>query len=145
MSEKGHPKSSFHFATLKETIKQVALKSNKRASEASDIPVEIVKENQDLVACFLLHNFNKVSLKYADIKPIFKEDDKTDKTYNYSSKRNSFVTEIPIIQMQFNGMDCRADQWTGFYMLGTPFIKELSKIYVQFMQNQMYLYLNQIF
>ena len=41
--------------------------------------------------------FNKVSLKYADIKPIFKEDDKTDKTYNYSSKRNSFVTEIPII------------------------------------------------
>ena len=97
MSEKDHPKSSFHFATLKETIKEVALKSDKRASEASDIPVEIVKENQDLVVCFLLHNFNKVSLKYADIKPIFKEDDKTDKTYNYSSKRNSFMTEIPII------------------------------------------------
>ena len=88
MREKGHPKSSFHFVTLKETIKEVALKSDKKTSQASDIPVEIVKENQDLLACFLLHNFNNVlsiseypaSLKYADIKPIFKKDDKTDKT-----------------------------------------------------------------
>ena len=66
----------------------MALLSDKKASQASDIPVKIIKENRDLITFFLLHNFNKAlqsseypaSLKYADIKPIFKKDDKTDKT-----------------------------------------------------------------
>ena len=119
MREKGLPKFSFHFVTLEETLKEVALLSDKKASQASDIPVKIIKENRDLIAYFILHNFNNAlscseypaSLKYADITPIFKKDDKTDKT-NYRP-----ISILP----------------------------NLSKIYERFMQNQMYPYLKQIF
>ena len=119
MREKGLPKFNFHLVTLKETFKEVALLSDKKASQASDIPVKIIKENRDLIAYFILHNFSNTlscyeypaSLKYADITPIFKKDDKTDKT-NYRP-----ISILP----------------------------NLSKIYERFMQNQMYPYLNQIF
>ena len=119
MREKGLPKFSFHLVTLEETFKEVALLSDKKASQASDIPVKIIKENRDLIAYFILHNFNNAlscseysaSLKYANITPIFKKDDKTDKT-NYRP-----ISILP----------------------------NLSKIYERFMQNQMYPYLNQIF
>ena len=119
MREKAEPKFSFHFVTLKETLKEVALLSDKKSSQVSDIPVKIIKENRDLIAYFILHNFNNAlssseypaSLKYANITPIFKKDDKTDKT-NYRP-----ISILP----------------------------NLSKIYERFMQNQMYPYLNQIF
>ena len=119
MREKGQPKFSFHFVTLEETLKEVALLSDKKASQASDIPVKIIKENRDLIAYFILHNFNNAlscseypaSLKYADITPNFKKDDKTDKT-NYRR-----------ISIHPN----------------------LSKIYERSMQNQMSPYLNQMF
>ena len=83
--EKGLPRFSFHLVTLEETLTGVALLRNKNASQASDIPVKTIKENQDLIAYFILHNFNNAlsyseyptSLKYADITPIFKKDDKT--------------------------------------------------------------------
>ena len=73
MREKGQPKFSFHFVTLEETLKEVALLSDK---------------NRDLIAYFVLHNNAlssseyPASLKYADITAIFKQDDKTDKA-NY--------------------------------------------------------------
>ena len=119
MREKGLPKFSFHLVTLEETFKEVALLSDKKASQASDIPVKIIKQNRDLIAYFILHNFNNTlpcseypaGLKYADITSIFKKDDKTDKT-NYRP-----ISILP----------------------------NLSKIYELFMQNQMYPYLNQIF
>ena len=34
----------------KETLKEVALLSNKKASSASDIPDKIIKENWDIIA-----------------------------------------------------------------------------------------------
>ena len=40
MREKGQPKFSFHFLTLEEIITEVALMSDKKASQASDIPVK---------------------------------------------------------------------------------------------------------
>ena len=58
MREKVLPKFSFHFVTLEETLKDVALLSNKKASQTSDIPVKIIKENRDLIAYFMLLNFN---------------------------------------------------------------------------------------
>ena len=58
MREKGLPKFSFHLVTLEETFKEVALLSDKKASQASDIPVKIIKENRDLIAYFMLLNFN---------------------------------------------------------------------------------------
>ena len=39
LRQKGQPKFSFHFVTLEETLKKVALLCDKKASEASDIPV----------------------------------------------------------------------------------------------------------
>ena len=111
MREKDLPKLSFHFVTLEETLKGVALLSDKKASQAADIPFKIIKENRDLIAHFILHNFNNAlscseyptSVKYADITPVFKKDHKTDKT-NYRP-----ISIIP----------------------------NLSKIYERFMQNQM--------
>ena len=52
----------------------------------NDIPVKVIKENKGIVAFFMHHNFNNSSssstfpnaLKYADVKAIFKKDDKTD-------------------------------------------------------------------
>ena len=38
--EKGQPKFSFHFVTLEEPLKEVALFSDKEASQASDIFVK---------------------------------------------------------------------------------------------------------
>ena len=63
------------------------LKSNK-ASQKTDIPIQIVKENVDIISHFLHHNFNNslscstfpTGMKYADVTPIHKKDDKTDKT-----------------------------------------------------------------
>ena len=39
------------------TLKKVALLSDKKVFEASDIPVKIIKENRDLIAYLILHNF----------------------------------------------------------------------------------------
>ena len=119
MREKSLTKFSFNFVTLEETLKEVALLSRKKASQVSDIPVKIFKENRVLIAYFILHNFSNAlscaeypaSLKYVNITPIFKKDDKTDKT-NYRT---------------------------------TSILPNLSKICERFMQNQMYPYLNQIF
>ena len=52
--EKGQPKFSFHFVTLEEPLKEVALLSDKKASQASDIPIKIIKENRDLIAYLIL-------------------------------------------------------------------------------------------
>ena len=49
ISEKGQPKFSFHFVILEETLKEVALLSEKKGFQASDIPVKIIKENRDHV------------------------------------------------------------------------------------------------
>ena len=93
MREKGPPKFSFHFVTLKEILKEKALLSDKKASQALDIPVKIIKENRDLIASFILHNIDNplscseypTSLKYVGNTPNFKKDDKTNKT-NYRHK-----------------------------------------------------------
>ena len=61
---------------------------DRKAFQVSEIPVKIIKENWDLMPYFILHNFINAlpsseypaSLKYVDITPIFKKDDKTDKT-----------------------------------------------------------------
>ena len=47
----------------------------------------MIKENVDIISYFLYHNFNNLlscttfptSMKYADVAPIHKKDDKTDK------------------------------------------------------------------
>ena len=60
-------------------------KSFTKTSQKSGIPLKIIKENEDVISYFLYHNFNNscatfpTSMKYADVIPIHKKDDKTDK------------------------------------------------------------------
>ena len=57
----------------------------KKTSQMNNIPVKVIKENKDIVALFIHHNFNNslssptfpTALKYPDVKPVFKKDDKT--------------------------------------------------------------------
>ena len=63
----------------------------KKASQATHVPVPIIKGNKD-IALFIYHHFkNSLSsssfltgLKYADESPVFKKDGKTD---NYCKRR----------------------------------------------------------
>ena len=90
MEKIGCPSFAFEFVTLEETIKEVNKLSIKKASQTLDIPVKIVKENKDLISYFVYNNFNNAlsslqypnGLKYADVTPVFKKDDKSDKS-NY--------------------------------------------------------------
>ena len=60
----------------------------KNASQVNDIAVKVIKENKETVAFFVYHNFNNsllsistflTALRYAHVKPVFKQDDKIDK------------------------------------------------------------------
>ena len=58
-----------------------------KLSQKTDIPVKIVKENIDIVSYFPYRNFDNslscstfpAGMKYAEVTPIYKKDDKTDK------------------------------------------------------------------
>ena len=115
----GHASFAFEFVSFEETIKEVNKLSIKKAFQALDIPVKIIKENRDLISYFVYNNFNNAlsssqypnGLKYADVTPVFKKDDKSDKS-NYRP-----ISILP----------------------------NLSKVYERIMQNQIYPYLNKIF
>ena len=84
--------SSFNFISHDNILKELDKLKNKNASQKTDIPIKIVKENVDIISHFLYHNFKNLlsypifptGMKYADLAPIHKKDDKTDKT-NYRS------------------------------------------------------------
>ena len=90
MERIGCPSFSFEFVSLEETIKVVNKFSIKKASQTLDIPVKIIKENKDLISYFVYNNFNNAlsssqyqnGLKYVHVTPVFKKDDKFDKS-NY--------------------------------------------------------------
>ena len=81
---------SFNFISHEDTVKELNKLKSKKASQKTDIPIKIVKENVDIISHFRYHNFNNslscstfpTGMKYADVTPIHKKDDKTDKT-NY--------------------------------------------------------------
>ena len=68
---------------------KLALKGlkSRKVSRKTDIPVKFVKENIDIVSYFLYHNFNNFlpcsafsnGMKYPEVTPVHKKDDKTDK------------------------------------------------------------------
>ena len=88
MERIGCPSFAFEFVSLEETIKEVNKLSFKKASQTLDIPVKIIKENKDLISYFVYNNFHNTlsssqypnGLKYADMTPVFKKDDKSDKS-----------------------------------------------------------------
>ena len=81
---------SFKFTSHDDIVKELNKLKTKKASQKTDITIKIVKENIDIISHFLYHNFiNSLScstfptgIKYANVTPIHKKDDKTDKT-NY--------------------------------------------------------------
>ena len=81
---------SFNFISHDEIVKELNNLKTKKASQKTDIPIKIVKENVDIISHFVYHNFNNslscstfpTGLKYGDVTRIHKKDDKTDKT-NY--------------------------------------------------------------
>ena len=87
MEKLRNPTFNFKFTSHKKTEKVVINLKIKKASQKSDIPVKIIKENVDIISYFLYPNFNNslscatfpTSMKYADVTPIHKKDDKTDK------------------------------------------------------------------
>ena len=119
MERIGRPSLAFEFVSLEETIKEVINQVLKKASQALDIPVKIIKENKDLISYFVYNNFNNAlsisqytnGLKYGDVTPVFKRDSKSDKS-NYRP---------------------------------TSILPNLSKVYERIMQNQIHPYLNKFF
>ena len=89
MKDVGNFTFSFNFISHDDILKELNLKS-KKASQKTSIPIKIVKENVDIISHFLYHNFNNslscstfpTGVKYADVTPTHKKNDKTDKT-NY--------------------------------------------------------------
>ena len=87
MTSMDNPKFSFRFVSLNETLNGVNKLNRKKASQASDIPVKIIKENKDVISFDVFHNFNNAlsscsfptALKYVDVRAAFKKEDKTDK------------------------------------------------------------------
>ena len=81
---------SFNFTSHDNAVKELNKLKSKKASQETDIPIKIVKENVDIISYFLYHNFNNslscstfpTGIKYADVAHIHKKDDKSDKT-NY--------------------------------------------------------------
>ena len=78
---------SFNFISYDDKVKELNKLKSKKASQKTDIPIKIVKENVDIISHFLYHNFNNslscstfpTGMKYADVTPIYQKDDKTDK------------------------------------------------------------------
>ena len=87
MQSLGHPSFSFQYVSHDQVLKEVNKLNPRKASQDSDIQVKVIRENIDIVAYFIYNNFNNslssfifpTGLKYADIKPVFKKDDKTNK------------------------------------------------------------------
>ena len=87
MEKLGNLISGFDFTSYEETVKEVNNLKSRRVSQKTDIPVKIGKENIDITSYFLYHNFNilmscstfPTGMKYAEVTPIHKKDDKNDK------------------------------------------------------------------
>ena len=90
MKNLGNFTFSFNLISREDIVKKRNKLKAKKASQKTDIPVKIVKENVDIISHFMYHNFNyslscstfPTGMKYADVTTIHKKDDKTDKT-NY--------------------------------------------------------------
>ena len=90
MKNLGNSTFSVNFVSHDDIVKELNKLKTKKASQKTDIPLKIVKENVDIISHFLHHNFSNslscstfpTGMKYADVTPIHRKDDKTDKT-NY--------------------------------------------------------------
>ena len=80
----------FKKVTTKHVIKIIEGMKVEKSCQSTDIPTKIIKLNKQIIADFISENFNHcidigefpTELKQADITPVFKKEDKSDKS-NY--------------------------------------------------------------
>ena len=90
MKNLGNSTFSFNFISHDDIVKELNMLKSKKSSQKTDILIKIVQVNVDILSNFLYHNFNNLlscstfptGMIYADVTPIHKKDDKTDKS-NY--------------------------------------------------------------
>ena len=80
---------NFRFKTIgyQQVLEEINNLDSKKASQKADIPIKVIKLNTDIITNFVFHNFNNslsssnfpLEMKQADVIPIFKKGDKTDK------------------------------------------------------------------
>ena len=78
---------SFEPVSLDEIIKETLNLDASKATQKSDIPTKIIKQNQDIFSEFIFENVNNMidtdiypeQLKWADVKPAHKKGSRTDK------------------------------------------------------------------
>ena len=83
------PFGTFSFSEInrEEVMKEIQSLDTNKASQESDIPIKLIKQNLDLFSVFMHESFNKTMetskfpsvLKLANITPIFKKGERTDK------------------------------------------------------------------
>ena len=87
MSKLDNPNFYFEYTSFDQTLKELEQLDPKKTSQMNDKSVKVIKENKVIVAFFIHHNFSNslssstfpTALKYANVKPVFKKDDKTNK------------------------------------------------------------------
>ena len=115
MEKLGKATFNFKFTSHEETEKEVDNLKIEKASQKWDIPLKIIKQkNVDIILYFLYHNCNNswscatfpTSMKYADVIPVHKKDDKTDKESlwetNVQSDLSLFWHVILQVSMRFS-------------------------------------------
>ena len=119
MKSKNIPSFSFQPVSIEEAKDIIKTLNTKKACPDGDIPVKLIKMNEDIFSRLIFQNFNQSlingdfphCLKQAEVIPVFKKEEKLDKS-NYRP-----VSILPVI----------------------------SKIYERLMYDQMYKYFDQIF
>ena len=91
MVELSNPTFNFNFICREEIVEEIDKLSKRKAPQNTDIPVKITKVNTKILfhifyITMLITRCHAVpfptAMKYADVKPIHKKDDKTDKENN---------------------------------------------------------------
>ena len=76
---------------IRKELKEVDNLKSRKVYEKTDIPLKTVKKNIDIISSFLYHDSNNLLLcsnfsfgiKYVEVTPIHKNDDKTSKEYYF--------------------------------------------------------------
>ena len=106
---------SFEPVSLDEIIKETLNLDASKATQKSDIPTKIIKQNQDIFSEFIFENVNNMidtdiypeQLKWADVKPAHKKGSRTDKE-NFRS-----VSILPNISKIYER--CLSKQLTNYF------------------------------
>ena len=78
---------SFKLVSIEDICKEMRALDASKATQSDDIPTKIIKNNSDIFSKIFQANLNNAietstfpeQLKYADVKPVFKKDSRTDK------------------------------------------------------------------